>query len=240
MNPSTLDDFYANFYRKIYLQPRSGPEFFQYQRSKGPQIHDAVFSVHNKIQSVLEVGCGSGGILSTFVDSGCDVLGLDFDEKYLDIARAHNIPVLRGSLDVLNTNQLFDCIILNHVVEHIPYPRDFLINVQNYLAPGGVIYIEVPSVDHIYNGSQDFDLFSFFTVSHCSHFTSHSLPLLLETSDLNIECLTSRLSVVCTSNPSSANIVPDNLKMSESLAHSSNILRHLLTYRPLKSNAIIL
>jgi len=39
---------------------------------------------------------------------------------------------------------LFDLVVMAHVLEHAPYPRDMAATARRYLAPGGVIFVEVP------------------------------------------------------------------------------------------------
>ena len=50
------------------------------------------------------------------------------------------------NLEEANFNaNYFDVINMNHVLEHIPSPLDFLIEVNRILKPGGIILIEVPN-----------------------------------------------------------------------------------------------
>jgi SAM-dependent methyltransferase len=57
--------------------------------------------------------------------------------------RAYTTPIEqtdlpKGSADLITCFQ---------TMEHIPDPRQFLLNVAEYLAPGGRLYVEVPNVD---------------------------------------------------------------------------------------------
>lgn len=112
-------------------------------------------------KTVLEVGCGAGGILAGFKDAGCEVLGLDFDESYLKAAKNNDIPVKRGSLEQLEPNSKFDLIILSHVLEHIVEPLPFLRQLFMYLEDDGLLYIEVPSLNLVDEGGYGTDLMTY-------------------------------------------------------------------------------
>ena len=176
-------DFYSNYYRKIYgeYDPK---EFYLIQRlKKGPRIFNFVKDII-KPKKVLDVGCGAGGIISVFKDKGCEVLGIDFDEKFLECAKNFKIPVLRGSINQLDENKKFDLIILNHVLEHIVYPVEFLEKVLKYLNPNGILYIEVPSLEHVRNGGYKYDLLLYWQNAHTIHFNNQTLALVCKRAGL--------------------------------------------------------
>lgn len=177
----TLTLFYSRFYRSIYgnSTPKS---LFESQRNvNGVKIFEFLKGVSNP-KKVLEVGCGAGGILSRYLDIGCEVLGLDFDENYLAYAQKNNIPVKRGSVEQLRFNEKYDLIILSHVLEHIKYPSDFLKKLSNHLTNDGVLYIEVPSLDNLESGGYKYDLLRYLQNAHTIHFTIKSLELMCKRS----------------------------------------------------------
>lgn len=173
-----LTDFYSNFYRKIYgNQPPL--DLYAAQKRRGLSIYKFVSSVVNP-KTVLEVGVGSGGILSVFHDNDCKTIGLDYDEEYLSIARKNNLNVFNGSIEKLNRNDKFDLIILSHVLEHIVDPLPFLKKLSEHLTENGTIYIEVPSLNQVCTIDYDYDLMLYWQNAHTIHFTILSLRLLLK------------------------------------------------------------
>lgn len=178
-----LQDFYSNYYRKIYGN-QTPSELFSDQRAQGKLIYDFVASVCQP-QSVLEVGCGAGGILGVFSEKGCEVLGLDFDDEYLHMARQNNVPVINGSLDRIDADQKFDCIVLSHVLEHIVNPVAFLKRLRGHLSDGGTIYIEVPSLHFVCQGGYHYDLLTYWQNAHTIHFTRETLRLLCKRAGLH-------------------------------------------------------
>lgn len=65
-----------------------------------------------------------------------------------------------------------------HVLEHISEPLVFLLRLRDHLTPGGVLYIEVPSLNDISAGACQFGLRNDWHISHKVHFSSRSLALL--------------------------------------------------------------
>ena len=181
----TLDIYYSKYYRnKGDNVDNDTKSLFDSQiNGQGLAIFEFLKSVVNP-KKVLEVGCGTGGVLSRYVDLGCEVLGLDFDENYLEYARKKGIPVKNGSLDQLRYNEKYDLIILCHVLEHIPNPSRFLETLSNHLADEGIIYIEVPSLDNVKNGGYKYDLLKYYQNAHAIHFTTKSLNLVCKKAGL--------------------------------------------------------
>ena len=184
----TLALFYSKFYRTIYGNSTPKSLFESQRNGNGLAIFEFVKSVSNP-KKVLEIGCGAGGILSRYLDIGCEVLGLDFDENFLAYAQKNNIPVKRGSVEQLGFNEQYDLIILSHVLEHIKYPSDFLEKLSRHLTNDGVLYIEVPSLDNLENGGYKYDLLRYLQNAHTIHFTIKSLELLCKRS--GYKCLKS-------------------------------------------------
>ncbi len=169
----TLADFYSNYFRKIYENKNPDELFNSQKKGNGISIYHFVTSIV-KPKNVLEVGCGAGGILSVFKDNGCKVLGLDFDEDYLNSARKNGINVKNGSIDILEESDQYDLIILSHVLEHIAKPIIFLKKLSKHLNKNGLVFIEVPSIDNINLGDYKLDLLNYWQNAHVIHFTSES------------------------------------------------------------------
>ena len=178
-NEDVLNDFYSNYYRKIYGNQPPSELFDDQKNDMGKDLFAFVSSIISP-KKVLEVGCGAGGLLSVFKENNCDVVGLDFDDDYLQIARDNGIKVHNGSLEVLGNEEKFDVIILSHVLEHIVDPFPFLESLVEHLLEDGVLYIEVPSLNTVASGSggYSYDLLRYWQNAHTIHFSNLSLRLL--------------------------------------------------------------
>jgi SAM-dependent methyltransferase len=95
---------------------------------------------------LLDVGCGSGVLLSKMKQLGWNVQGLDMDEKAAETARKHSINVKIGTLDKSGFQDcIFDIVVLSHVIEHTFDPIALLNECKRVLRPGGKIIIATPN-----------------------------------------------------------------------------------------------
>jgi 2-polyprenyl-3-methyl-5-hydroxy-6-metoxy-1,4-benzoquinol methylase len=92
---------------------------------------------------ILDVGCGSGGLLLELRDLGfVNLLGVDaFIER--DIQYSNGVQIKKGVLEDLSEG-IWDVIIFNHSFEHMPDPRRTLEKVSELLSNGGQCLIRVP------------------------------------------------------------------------------------------------
>jgi 2-polyprenyl-3-methyl-5-hydroxy-6-metoxy-1,4-benzoquinol methylase len=96
---------------------------------------------------LLEIGVGSGSFLNAAREQGYEVIGCDLSRPICNRARnAYGIEMHCGPLTTLAAGNYFDVIVMNHVLEHVQQPVDFLTDVVRVLAPGGVVHIAVPNV----------------------------------------------------------------------------------------------
>lgn len=173
----TLNSFYGHYYRAIY--EKDSTSLFERQVLRGERILSFIQDCGATPPfSVLEVGCGAGGLLSAFSNAGCEVLGLDFDESQLLRGRAAGLDVRQGSIESLPREQKFDVVILSHVLEPSVSPLQLLTEVACRTRTSGIVYIEVPSLNHVCSGGYDYDLLKYFQNAHSVHFTHLTLSLL--------------------------------------------------------------
>ncbi|MDD5141089.1 MAG: class I SAM-dependent methyltransferase [Verrucomicrobiales bacterium] len=95
---------------------------------------------------LLDVGCGSGEWLASMRDLGWLVRGVDFDENAVRVARQRGLEVECGSLEQQAfSNDSFDVVTLNHVIEHVPDPIKTLAECARILKPGGRLILFTPN-----------------------------------------------------------------------------------------------
>ncbi|MGE5413371.1 MAG: class I SAM-dependent methyltransferase [Syntrophomonadaceae bacterium] len=116
-----------------------------------PQLHRR--GLFSRRPRVLDVGCAYGGFLVAFARRGARVTGIDVDPRYVRLA-ALNLREqgLDGELVHGDAGEphpefagLFDLVIANDVLEHVPRPAAFLTNLRAWLAPSGAAYLEIPN-----------------------------------------------------------------------------------------------
>lgn len=97
---------------------------------------------------LLEIGCGSGGMLKNMQDKGWDVTGVDFDSKSVSVAQNLGLNVYEGDISQLNLEKnSFDAIIMNHVIEHLPDPIATLKSCHELLRSGGRLISITPNTN---------------------------------------------------------------------------------------------
>jgi 2-polyprenyl-3-methyl-5-hydroxy-6-metoxy-1,4-benzoquinol methylase len=99
-------------------------------------------------QRLLEIGVGSGSFLKAARKQGYEVVGCDLSAPICDrVRKVHGIEMHCGALATLTSETGFDVIVLNHVLEHVPSPVEFLREVNQLLSADGIVHIAVPNVD---------------------------------------------------------------------------------------------
>jgi hypothetical protein len=103
-------------------------------------------------EDLVEVGCGKGFFLEMLLKRGVDIRGFDptYEGSNERITQSYFQP------SIINHAK---CLILRHVLEHIPNPVDFLFKVKEANGGGGLIYIEVPCFDWICERCAWYDIF---------------------------------------------------------------------------------
>jgi 2-polyprenyl-3-methyl-5-hydroxy-6-metoxy-1,4-benzoquinol methylase len=98
-------------------------------------------------QTLLDVGCGSGGFLRSAAEAGWRVSGADPDPKALAVASSPDMDIRQGGIEAFAGEQArFDAITLSHVIEHVHRPAEVIQTAFDLLKPGGVLYIDTPNI----------------------------------------------------------------------------------------------
>ena len=98
---------------------------------------------------VLEIGCGNGERLFKLRKIGWDVEGTEIDEKAIKVAlEKYGVEAYLGDIrDLKLEKEYYDAIIMNHVIEHIYEPIDFLKRCKELLKEGGKLIITTPNFE---------------------------------------------------------------------------------------------
>ncbi|MBI2062877.1 MAG: class I SAM-dependent methyltransferase [Candidatus Yanofskybacteria bacterium] len=143
--------------------------------------HIAGFLKQVKPGRILDIGCGPGFLLSV-LDKKWDKYGTDISKSKtaLDICSKY-ARVYQGELPRINFNKkYFDVVVLNHVIEQLPKPLEYIKEIKRILKKGGVLIIETPDFDSgcARRFKKNFRLLH--DSDHVSLFTSFSLVKMLE------------------------------------------------------------
>lgn len=142
---------------------------------------------------VLEIGCGEAGVLSAFLERGCQGVGVELDtNKYAQAQQRLKEFLASGQLILLSKDIYlvdpetemkgkFDLIILKDVIEHIHDQERLMNRMKSYLNPGGLIFLGFPPWQMPFGGHQQVCNSPF--LSRLPYF--HLLPMALYKGVLN-------------------------------------------------------
>jgi 2-polyprenyl-3-methyl-5-hydroxy-6-metoxy-1,4-benzoquinol methylase len=93
-------------------------------------------------RSIVDVGCGMGGLVRSLRADGADAIGLDSSSAATQACRENGTPLAQGDVDdLVAQGSKFDALTAMEVIEHTFSPRAFLESVIRLLKPNGVIYV---------------------------------------------------------------------------------------------------
>ncbi|HLG02611.1 MAG TPA: class I SAM-dependent methyltransferase [Bacteroidia bacterium] len=187
MTQESYNQFYNYEYRKLYnASDRPTHEWIMNQRRSGEWIFKYIEEsrlLKGKKYSellVLEIGCGSGGILMYFKEKGFRTKGIDLGEEYLKFgAENYGLDLETNTLENLRLETKADIIIYSHVLEHILSPSRELQTLKRFIHNDSLIYIEVPGVKIMMNSYKN-DFISYLQNAHVYHYTLTSLKNLFD------------------------------------------------------------
>ncbi len=106
--------------------------------------------------SILDIGCGEGGVLVPLLERGCTCVGIELDETKSAYAKELLAGYIKkGLVEIVNQNiyeeaslsrfrHKFDLILLKDVIEHIPDQDKFIPYLKKFLKPNGQVYFGFP------------------------------------------------------------------------------------------------
>lgn len=100
---------------------------------------------------ILDVGPGNGEFLSLLRETGPDswrLVGIDFSAEAVSALKQRGFEAVESRFETLDwPNQTVDAIVMNQVIEHLEDPASAVSKAYEILAPGGILFLETPSVD---------------------------------------------------------------------------------------------
>jgi 2-polyprenyl-3-methyl-5-hydroxy-6-metoxy-1,4-benzoquinol methylase len=121
---------------------------------------------------VLEIGCGSGALLTRMVNAGATAIGVEPGGRAAEQARSNGLEVIVGLFDPgLFEGRSFDLIVHHGVLEHVADPVSFLRDQFTRLADDGIVVGAVPDCS-VPMASGDL---SMLVHEHLSYFSAASL-----------------------------------------------------------------
>lgn len=137
MNWARIYDFAAPLYKLLLGFPLFGLD--KEQLAAVPHVRG---------HRVLEVGCGTGLVLSRIADEEREVVGLDISPGMLAQARkrlssaGRKVRLVQGSYyDISFSDKSFDCVVATFTLTHAPDLNPVAAEIARVLKPGGRLVI---------------------------------------------------------------------------------------------------
>lgn len=187
-NPLPTEEELSLFYRKYYRVFYQGALGKPKQKHINKRIRDAEIRAENivglckKDGRVLDFGCGSGEFVEVMLNRGYDAHGFEIGESYGSYGEGKLGKRIKVSgWEDVDYGPEFDLITSFHVVEHLRDPLNAVRKMISWLAPGGLIYLEVPNLALWPNRG-----FGAFHFAHVLGFNNWNLRLLGACLDLEL------------------------------------------------------
>jgi SAM-dependent methyltransferase len=137
--------------------------------------------------SVLDVGSGLCVFLGAMKEAQFTGTALDPDPKAIEHA-IRNVGLNNGHAGTLHdykTDQKFNLITFNKVLEHVPYPIENLARSRDFLTDGGFVYVELPDGENALMKGNAFDREEFF-IEHYTAFNEKSFEYLMHNAGFQV------------------------------------------------------
>jgi SAM-dependent methyltransferase len=115
------------------------------------KVEDVGKIIGRTSESFLDVGCGNGIYLHAADVLGLKNLGTDVDKVNVEFARSKGLNAVAAAVEDLELADRYDFIHLKAVLHLVPDPPRLLAKVRELLAPGGVVYIDVPNQGSLFS-----------------------------------------------------------------------------------------
>lgn len=145
-------------------------------------------SEYKKTGMFLDVGCGVGCLISCASERGFIAHGVEISTWAASFAREKTgLDVITGSLeDAAFHSDMFDVVVVNHVLEHVLDPGALLREIRRIVKPDGLVVVGVPNADSIMARLAGAQWVSLRPEEHRWHFTPDTIKTLVRKQGLSL------------------------------------------------------
>lgn len=112
----------------------------------------------NNSKRVLDIGCGNGSYCRRIKESGYDIVGVDYDNNAIELARSgsHDIRFYKYGVqddprELIETEGFFDTVVSCDVIEHLYSPQLLCLFAKKVLQQNGNLIVATPYHGYLKN-----------------------------------------------------------------------------------------
>ncbi len=134
---------------------------------------------------LLDVGCSFGYVIEAGRRLGMESAGVDISAYAVEVCRSRGYRAEVGTLEHLPFGPAeFDLVMMKHVLEHTPRPREALSEIRRVTSAGALVLIAVPDLSY-WKGMRRRETYRYFRPDdlgqqHFVYYTQAALVRLLE------------------------------------------------------------
>lgn len=141
-----------------------------------------------KTGKVLDIGCSAGFFLDEALACGFDVEGIELNKKAAAYCINKGFKVNNCLLhECFFNDELFDIVVMSHVLEHIADLNGFLKEVYRIMAPSGLLVLSQPSFRSLITAILKEKWYGWVPKDHVWHFTPKTISMVLEQNSFNVK-----------------------------------------------------
>jgi 2-polyprenyl-3-methyl-5-hydroxy-6-metoxy-1,4-benzoquinol methylase len=143
-----------------------------------------------KSGKLLDIGCGRGFFLTNFVGSNVDYFGIEPRRRISEEAqkRVGENKIFCGTLKEANLpDSHFDIVTMINLIEHLPFPKETLNEVNRIMKNSGLLLIETPNVESMVPKILGKRWHAFLEYEHHYFFSKDTLTRMLKDTGFRVE-----------------------------------------------------
>ena len=193
-------DLCTGLHQEKYARAPIDPRDRKHKQNRGQtETYNFIKRYIAKPGKLLDIGCGNGRLLFLAQKEGWSVKGLelsDFLAESIKQATGIEVEVCNFLEYKISKNELFDMVVLRHVLEHLPDPILAMNKVHSLLKNDGYAVLEFPNIEGLDLKFKRFlgriglhkkSYLSNYKPGHCHEFCKDSFEFLLAETGFRLE-----------------------------------------------------
>jgi len=197
-NEIPTDDQLIMMYSKGVVKPTT--EYYDFKDKLNSKLLNGLLRIikKNKDIKLLDYGSGTGRFSNLASSLGIEVTSFEPSLSRNQLKSKKNINYINDIKLLDKSNIKFDAIILDNVLEHLPDPKNAILEIRKFCNKNTLIYLSVPNIIRAHEGKEIWNVWPYKNkrvhtmapFEHLSGFSPKSLDILLK------KCMFKNISII--------------------------------------------